>query len=158
MKILLISDSHGHKDRIPSILERHGDISYVIHLGDYGTDVDAVNEAYPALPTAAVQGNNDKSRVYPDEKLLQLAGRGIFITHGHAYNVGRDLTPLVAKAHQQKAEIAVFGHTHVPHVEQKDGVLLVNPGCLFRPRSLHGATYAILELTRDSMKADIYSV
>ncbi len=158
MKILLISDSHGHKDRIPSILERHSEISSVIHLGDYGTDVDAVSETCPFLPTEAVQGNNDRSRIYPSEKLLQLAGRRIFITHGHAYNVGRNLAPLIAKAHLENSEIAIFGHTHIPLVEQRDGVLLVNPGCLFRPRSLHGATYSILEITRDSMKADIYSV
>lgn len=158
MKILLISDSHGHKDRIPSILERHKDIGYVIHLGDYGTDIDAVGEVCPALPTEAIQGNNDKSRIYPGEKLLQLVGRRIFITHGHSYNVGRDLTPLIVKAHQANAEIAAFGHTHIPFVEQRDGVLLINPGCLFRPRSLHGATYSILEITPRSMKADIYSV
>lgn len=158
MKILLISDSHGHKDRIPSILERHNDISCVIHLGDYGTDVDTVSEVCPTLPTEAVRGNNDKSAIYPGEKLLQLAGRKIFITHGHSYNVGRDLTPIITKALSEKAEIAAFGHTHVPLVERRNGVLLVNPGCLFRPRSLHGATYSILEISGDIMKADIYSV
>lgn len=158
MKILLLSDSHGKKDRIPSILERHTEIGCVVHLGDYGTDVDIVSEVCPTMPTEAVRGNNDKSAFYPEEKVLQLAGRKIFITHGHAYHVGRDLTAITVKAHQEHAEIAIFGHTHIPLVEERDGVLLVNPGCLFRPRSLHGATYAILEVTKDIRTAFIYSV
>lgn len=158
MKILLLSDSHGHTDRMLSVLDRHRDIGYAVHLGDYGTDVDIINKTYPTMLTEAVQGNNDKSLVYPLEKVLQLVGKRIFITHGHAYNVGRDLTPLIAKAHQEKAEIAIFGHTHVPFIEQRDDVLLINPGCLYRARSLHGPTYSILEITHSSVNANIFSV
>jgi putative phosphoesterase len=158
MKILLISDSHGHKERIPSILDRHKDLDFVLHLGDYGTDVDAVAEACPGIPSEAVRGNNDKTLAYPLEKVIQLAGKRIFITHGHTYNVGRSLNALVAKASQEGASIAAFGHTHVPLIERRDGILLVNPGCLFRPRSLHGMTYSILKLTLDTTDANLFSV
>lgn len=56
MKILLLSDSHGHTDRLLSVLDRHKDIDYAIHLGDFGTDAAAIHEAYPCLTVEAVQG------------------------------------------------------------------------------------------------------
>ncbi len=158
MKILLLSDSHGHTEKILSVLERHRDIVYAVHLGDYGTDMDIARKAFPLLLTEAVQGNNDRSSACSPEKILQLEGKRIFLTHGHGYNVGRSLAPLIAQARRMEAEVAAFGHTHVPLVEQRDGILLINPGCLYRPRSLHGLTYALLEITPDGMDAHIYSV
>lgn len=157
MKLLLVSDSHGHSNRVLSVTERHKDIVCVAHLGDHAKDIRAVEEAFPTLLTEAVRGNNDFTQDYPLEKVIQLAGVKILLTHGHAYNVGRDLSYIVAKAHSVDARVAAFGHTHVPGIEEKDGIYLINPGCLLRPRSLHGLTYSILELTPSGFHADIFS-
>lgn len=157
MKLLLVSDSHGHTDRILSVTDRHKDIACVIHLGDYARDIKAVNEVYPTLLTEAVQGNNDNSSEYPMEKVIMFADIKILLTHGHAFNVGRDLLPLISQAHRVNARIALFGHTHIPLIEERDGVYLINPGCLLRPRSLRGPTYSILELTPSGVHAGIYS-
>lgn len=158
MKVLLLSDSHGRTEKVLSVAERHRDIVCAIHMGDFGTDINVLQEVYPAILTEAVLGNNDPSGSYPVEKVLQLGGKKLFLTHGHTYNAGRSLTPLLTRARQEGAEIAAFGHTHVPLVQQHDGILLVNPGCLFRPRSLHGATYVILDITRTHLQANIFSV
>ncbi len=157
MKLLLLSDSHGHTDRVLSVTDRHKDIACVVHLGDYARDIKAVNEVYPALITEAVKGNNDNSSEYPMEKIILFAGVKILITHGHTYNVGRELSSLISRAHRENARIAAFGHTHIPFVEEKDSIYLINPGCLLRPRSLRGPTYSILELTPSGFHANIFS-
>lgn len=158
MKIILFSDSHGHTKGMISVLERNPDIEYVIHLGDYGSDISAVNNNYPTILTESVQGNSDKEKIYPIEKVVQLVGKRIFITHGHAYNVGRNLTPILAKGHQEKADVILFGHTHVPFIERMEGILLVNPGSIYSQRIISGPTYAILEVTRENVHADIHKL
>lgn len=157
MKLLLLSDSHGHTDRVLSVTERHKDIVCVVHLGDYARDIKVIDEAYPTLLTEAVQGNNDNSSEYPLEKVVMFGGIKILLTHGHAFNVGRELPPLISQARRMNARIALFGHTHIPFIEEIDGVYLINPGCLLRPRSLRGPTYSILELTPSGVHANIFS-
>ncbi len=158
LKILLLSDSHGRTDKVLSVVDRNKkNITCVIHLGDYARDIKAVENAYPSIITEAVQGNNDGSSEYPLDKVLMFSGKRILLTHGHTYKVGRDLMPLAMKAKQENAGIAVFGHTHIPLIEEKDGIYLINPGCLFRPRSLMGPTYSLLEISEFNIHADIYS-
>ncbi len=155
MKILAFSDSHGRTERILTALKQHSDTDYVLHIGDYGTDIKAVEEYNPTLPTDAVQGNADRIRAYPWEKLLTLAGKRFFITHGHNYDVGHSLTPIIARGLELKADVILFGHTHMPGIEKQDGILLVNPGSTYRQRSLSGYTYAEFTVTTGEIKVQI---
>ena len=42
----------------------------------------------------------------------------------------------------------LFGHTHVPCVEEQEGILFVNPGSLTYPRQEgHKSSYAIMEIS-----------
>ena len=52
----------------------------------------------------------------------------IFYTHGHMYGVKYDLDTLAEAAAARGAEVALFGHTHIPLEEQHGTVLLFNPG------------------------------
>ncbi len=44
-----------------------------------------------------------------------------------------------------KGPLCFFGHTHLPFWEVMQGVLLLNPGSLSRPRGSFGPSFAVLE-------------
>jgi predicted phosphodiesterase len=44
-----------------------------------------------------------------------------------------------------EADTVLFGHAHVPSLENIQGILFVNPGSIGRPRSRIGASFAIIE-------------
>ena len=52
----------------------------------------------------------------------------VFYTHGHMYGVKYDLDTLADAAAARGAEVALFGHSHIPHAEQRGNVFLFNPG------------------------------
>ena len=142
MLILIFSDSHGRTDAMLSLAAvRCADL--LIHLGDNQRDVRAVARTMPDLPVISVPGNCDFSRDPPvvthsSENLTLL------ITHGHQHRVKSGLGGLTAAARAAKAQIALFGHTHMPHHEDTGGLLLFNPGSIALPRA-GPRTYGLIE-------------
>ncbi|MDR0447956.1 MAG: metallophosphoesterase family protein, partial [Treponema sp.] len=82
--------------------------------------------------------------------ILEIAGTGstsrkIFLSHGNRYGVERDLNVIADAARNAGAEAALYGHTHVPNCTMQDGIFLLNPGSIGRPRSSAGPSFAVLE-------------
>ncbi len=158
MKILVFSDSHGSTSNMIKVIERHLDIEYIIHLGDYGSDILKVNELFPTHLTEAVQGNNDKQRLYSLEQTITLVGKKILLVHGHNYGVKYSLSSLTAKGLIEKYDLILFGHTHEPVNERREGLLLVNPGSIAKPYKLIRPSYAVVEITHQSIEVTILNV
>ena len=95
----------------------------------------------------AVAGNCDFGALEPLDGLAAFDQVVIFYTHGHMYGVKYDLDTLTDAAEARGAEVALFGHTHVPVAEQHGSVFLFNPGscgrCYTGPN-----TYGILTLDK----------
>ena len=69
------------------------------------------------------------------------------VTHGHNYGVSMDLYGISEEAAARECEIVLFGHTHKPVIEKKNGVLVINPGSVSFPRQEgRKPSYAILNL------------
>ncbi len=129
MKILIFSDSHGSFGAMMSAIEREGKVDMIIHAGDVCADIEDLQFAYPRTCVAGVRGNNDFFvRDFPDERLFEVEGVKIFVTHGHLFGVKYSLDGLVKAAIERNADICVFGHTHVTCKEEQGGVVLYNPG------------------------------
>ena len=89
-------------------------------------------------PIIAVKGNCDRE-VY-DELLefdtdsstttYKFGDTNIVINHGHLL----DDDAKIKLAKDLKARIFISGHTHIPVLEEKEGVILLNPGSIARPR------------------------
>lgn len=141
---LVMADTHGHKARIAMALRRFADVDMILHLGDYSRDAEVIRRM-TKLPVYAVRGNCDLASTEEAERLLTVEGVRVLMTHGHRQNVKSSLLSLGLYAQEQEANVALFGHTHVPSEEFFGSVLLYNPGSLGEPR-VPGPTVGLLTL------------
>ena len=153
-KLLLLSDSHGNIQGLVAVLKwaKNYAPDLAVCLGDGVADL-------PKAETAAgftcewqvVRGNNDWGSPMPETAVFDFGGHRFFMCHGHRYGLHwGDLHSFIAAAHNYEATVALFGHTHAPFLKNENGLLLLNPGCINRPRSNVGATFAVLECSPDT--------
>lgn len=148
-KVLVISDTHGRTDNLDKILPLVKPLDQLIHLGDVGRDVEYI-EVTAECPCCFVSGNNDFYSTLPRERLIKLNGVPVFLTHGHYYYVNSRKDFVRSAAIQRGARIALFGHTHVPYLEEDNTILVANPGSLSLPRQEdHCPTYMLLYIAED---------
>ncbi|MDD5018211.1 MAG: metallophosphoesterase [Eubacteriales bacterium] len=135
-KILVMSDTHGNKTNIEKALVRFGDVDCIVHLGDYTKDVEYIKKL-TNKKVYSVRGNCDVYSVAKHEIIFRAEGKKILAVHGHRQGVKTSLLRLGLYAQEKGADIALFGHTHVPAERLCEGVVLYNPGSLGEPRGKH---------------------
>lgn len=144
MIILVVSDSHGQMSGLRALA---GDDAlrpdHIFHLGDHARDALVLRAA---APVAAVRGNCDPYGDAPQELLLEFEGVRILLTHGHTQRVKMSLLNLRLRAQEAGASVALFGHTHTPHLSETNGITLFNPGSISEPRT-GKPSYGILRLS-----------
>lgn len=150
-KIAIISDSHGYIDNIALFEKRLKGVDALWHLGDHADDAEQL-AARLNCGFVAVRGNCDPFSDAPLTYTLRWHGKCFLLLHGHTVS-GR--LPLLYAAKEAQADAVLFGHSHVPSVESADGVLLVNPGSLSRPRTSKGPSVALLTLTDGDMRFEL---
>ncbi|QUI21734.1 metallophosphoesterase family protein [Vallitalea pronyensis] len=148
MKILIISDTHGHIANATKIVKQITDFDRIIHLGDMEQDAEALDCMCP-IPIDYVPGNCDYASKAPREKVLAFYGVKLFITHGHYYQVKWNLDTIIKEGRKKGVKIILFGHTHVAMEKNMDGITLFNPGSLTLPRDGKGPSYGVLEIEED---------
>lgn len=128
-RIGIFSDSHGDCAALENLFGKMGHIDAACFLGDVASDADYLRRLLGAMPHEpvlyAVRGNNDFASRLPDHLLIEIAQKRIWMEHGH---LCRGALGLALRAKEQRADIALFGHTHMPLCEYAYGVLLLNPG------------------------------
>ena len=134
MKIAVIRDTHGINRYIDIAKKYIKECDAVIHLGDNIEDIERLTEGFNGS-VYSVKGNCDFSSKYPSEQILTLAGKKIFITHGHNYGVKYSMNNIYYRAKELEGDIALFGHTHESLILEEDGVILMNPGSISLPRN-----------------------
>ncbi|MBY7143233.1 metallophosphoesterase [Virgibacillus sp. NKC19-3] len=142
-KVLILSDSHGLRDQITEIKERHH-LKHMIHCGDSELDMDAMElDGF-----IKVGGNTDHDTRFPEEQILTIDGLSFFVTHGHLHQVKANLMTIGYRAEEMNAKVICFGHTHIAGAEQIGEQLFINPGSIRLPRNRSEKTYAIMEFDR----------
>ena len=120
MKIGVISDTHGLLR--PEAVNALRGSDRIIHAGDVGDP--AILEALSKVaPVSAIRGNVDRekwARRLPLTDVLEAAGVAIYVLH--------NLEELDLKPESAGFAAVVYGHSHVPKQETKNGVLYFNPG------------------------------
>ena len=156
----LLSDTHiPHRLRtLPdSVLDALAGVDVILHAGDVDQP-EALDPLRAIAPVYAVRGNvhvldlSDGGAALPAVVELYLAGRRVVLIHGHrpglfgfllkGLHVLGVLTHVTNRerlnrrtAHRLAslypgADVIVFGHSHLAHVEWVGDTLLINPGAV----------------------------
>lgn len=146
-RVGLISDTHGLL-RLEALAFLRGS-DCIVHAGDIG-DAAVLEELRPLAPLTAVRGNNDKgpwAKSIAETDVLEVGEVSIYVLHDLAE---LDLDPVAAGF-----RVVVSGHSHHPSVEDRDGVLYVNPGSSGPRRFRLPIAAAELQVAGSSVKARI---
>ncbi|MDD5633785.1 MAG: metallophosphoesterase family protein [Candidatus Omnitrophica bacterium] len=161
MKIGVISDTHIPlcAAKLPKIItDSFQDCDLIIHAGDI-CELSVIKELSKLAETKAVHGNMDSHEVkstLPEKLLLVIAGKKIGVVHGKgiAFNVIK----YVSKSFNKKPDIIIFGHSHTPVNEQKDGTLFFNPGSPTDRVFTKYRSFGIIEIDGDKITAKIIKI
>ena len=162
MKFLVVSDIHGSADYTKKALE-----AYALHkpdqillLGDilYHGPRNPLPQGYNpqevvallnplADKIIAVRGNCDAEvdqmvldfPCMADYALVEADGHVLYLSHGHLPGKSPDDPPMLAPG-----SAFLSGHTHAKTLDERDGVLFVNPGSTSIPKD-GSASYAVYE-------------
>ena len=129
LKILLLSDTHGHLDE--RILAHAADADEIWHAGDVGS-LDVVDRLQSLGRTVrGVYGNIDDAqmrRTWPQDQRFSIQGLRFWITH-IAGPAGRLPTAIKNSLRAEPADVLICGHSHILRVgRDPSGVMCMNPG------------------------------
>jgi putative phosphoesterase len=116
----IISDTHGLLR--PEALRALRGSDRILHAGDVGAP--EILEALAQIaPVTAIRGNVDTApwaRTLPATEVVNAGGVSIFMLH--------NLAQLDLKPEAAGFDVVIYGHTHHPKMEERNGVLYFNPG------------------------------
>jgi putative phosphoesterase len=162
MLLGILSDSHGNVEAIQKVADRFlaARVHQVLHLGDDYLDILFLEAAN--LKTLAVPGlycPEYRDPTIPNRRLENLAGVKLLMTHSpeaSKFDQPGDLDPEGAP---KDVDIVLYGHTHIPSIRDKQGVLWVNPGHLkAHDRRGYPLSYALMHLSPPSVDVKIVSL
>ena len=147
MLVGLISDTHGLLR--PAALAALEQSQLIIHAGDIDTP-EVLDALRTIAPTFAVRGNNDTgawAAAVPEREIVEAEGHRIYVLHqiGHLFRMPAP----------DGCSAIIFGHTHKPLVETRDGMLYINPGSAGPRRFKLPVTVGRLWVTGDGLRPEI---
>ena len=151
MKILIVSDTHRRNGNLQEVIEQTAPFDMLIHLGDGEGSEELITswclEQNQNCEVHMVLGNNDFFSCLDREKEISIGPYRAFLTHGHFYSVSVGPERLEEEARSRGVDIAMFGHTHKPFLEDRNGITVLNPGSLSFPRQEgRRPSYMIMEV------------
>ena len=151
MLIAVISDTHLPRGarRLPeACVERIAAADLLLHAGDFST-VEVLRELEAiGPPLVGVHGNVDSAelrRLLPEERVVEAEGARIAMVHDAGPRAGR-LARMRARF-GERADIVVFGHSHMPlHEQADDGFQIFNPGSPTERRRAPAHTMGLIDV------------
>ena len=161
MKYIFASDIHGSAFYCRELVEnfKREKADRLILLGDllYHGPRNALPREYDPMAVAqmlsseelcamGVRGNCDAEidqdvlgfPMFADYALMCYSSRSIVLSHGHIFSP-EHLPPM------RYGDVFISGHIHVPVCENKNGILIINPGSVSIPKEESPHSYLSLE-------------
>lgn len=161
MKIAVIADTHtsGMSRMIPMgawpYLES---ADHILHAGDV-CDPAVLDELKMVAPVTVVMGNCDALDIRDwgasEEVEIELDGIRIAMLHDSGPKSGRWER---MRERFPEARVVVFGHSHIPWNEERDDLLLFNPGSPTWKRTAPFTSMGLLWIEDGKVEGEIFPV
>lgn len=146
----IISDTHGLLR--PEAVAAVRGAEHIIHAGDVGSP-EILDQLREIAPVTAIRGNVDKqpwARRLPETDVVVLSGVSIYAIH--------DLSQLDLKPEAAGFRVVIYGHSHIPKMETRGGVLYFNPGSAGPRRFRLPVTLGRLYIEEGSVRGEIVTI
>ena len=146
----VISDTHGLLR--PEALAALAGVERIVHAGDIGAP-DVLEALGRIAPVTAVRGNNDRERWaadIPETDVLEIGEVSLYVLH--------DLHELDLDPRAAGFAAVIAGHSHQPRMEERDGVLYLNPGSAGPRRFKLPISLARLTVTGGHLQAELVTL
>jgi putative phosphoesterase len=155
---VVIADTHipRRASTLPEGLLPHLErADLILHGGDLMVPT-LLEELATYAPTRAVQGNLDPPEAgLPETLEFEFGGARVAMIHDSGPKKGRQGR---MRRRFPEARVVVFGHSHIPWLEDEDGLLLLNPGSPTDRRRQPEHTFALLRAERGDVTAEILAL
>jgi putative phosphoesterase len=146
----VISDTHGLVR--PEALAALAGVERIVHAGDIGNR-EVLEALARVAPVTAVRGNNDRgdwAAGIPETEVVEVGGVSLYLLH--------DLHELDLEPRAAGFAAVITGHSHQPRVEERDGVLYLNPGSAGPRRFKLPISLARLTITGARVRAQLVTL
>ncbi len=160
MRIGVVSDTHiprMAKDIPKAVYNGFKDVDMILHAGDLA-EIKFLEKLRKLKKTVAVSGNMDSKEaaaLLKPKEIIEAGGFRIGLIHGWGPPEGLP-ERILGEFKGEKVDCIVFGHSHHPINEIKDGILLFNPGSptdkIFTPYNSYGILEIIDKITGKIIK------
>lgn len=150
MLIGVISDTHGLL-RSEALTALAG-VEHILHAGDVG-DARILDTLREIAPVTAIRGNIDQwgaCAELPATDVVELQERLFYLVHSIA---DLDINPAVAGV-----AAIISGHSHKPSIEQRNGVLYLNPGSAGPRRFNLPVTVALIRADEAGIETELVNL
>jgi len=150
MKLAFISDTHGGYEDTIEVLEGLKDAKQIYHIGDvlyHGPRNDLPKSYNPKelanllksrTDIVYVRGNCDADvdemvlghDLSLKSRLVEFDGYRFYLLHGYQETEEER----IQQAKELGCQVLVSGHTHIKQLEEKDGIIVLNPGSTTIPK------------------------
>jgi uncharacterized protein len=146
-RIGVISDTHGLLR--PEAASALAGVELIVHAGDIGNP-QILATLTQIAPVYAVRGNTDRgdwAKDLPYSRVVEVGGLLLYVLH-EIFTL--DLDPAAAGF-----AAVIYGHSHRPHMERKNGVLYLNPGSAGPRRFTLPVTLGRLKVQNNTLSSEL---
>ena len=158
--VAVIADTHLPRGtrRLPDECVRRCEAAeLILHLGDVVAAA-VLDELSELGRLEAVSGNMDEPALrarLPQRRVVEVDGRRIGMVHSAGPRTGREAR---LTGWFPGCAAVLYGHTHVPQVEQHQGVWILNPGSPTERRRAPERTMLELRIEGDEVSPELISL
>jgi putative phosphoesterase len=146
----VISDTHGLL-RPEAVAALQG-VERIVHAGDIGSP-EVLSALARIAPVSAVRGNNDRdawAKAIPETDVVEVGDVSLYVLH--------DLHELDLDPRAAGFAAVIAGHSHQPKLEERGGVLFLNPGSAGPRRFKLPISLARLTVTGPRVRAELVTL
>lgn len=150
MRIGVVSDTHGLLR--PEVLLRLEGVAHILHAGDVG-DISILHRLAEIAPVTAIRGNVDvtgPTAALSATDMVEIGGVTIYLVHS--------VHDLDIKPEAAGVQVVVSGHSHKASLDERNGVMFLNPGSIGPRRFRLPVSMAMLRIEGSAVHAELVTL